>query len=155
MNAATAMSAALVVGAGLVGGCTTSDEASPLDPAPAGTPQHDSDDTMLATAFPITSVLRAAEASLPRDAAVAEVPMDVRWQPGNRIDVPIERGGQAGIMTVTVARTCVASSALLDPTETEAVAAAVCATWEAEGRLPVVVPDPDAPPEMNPEDAAR
>lgn len=110
---------------------------------------------MLATAFPITSVLRATSAALPADAAIGTLPMEAGWQPGNRLDVPIERGGEVGSVTVTVTDACEASSALLDAGEADAIAEAVCRTWEAEGRLPIVVPDPDAPLEMNPEDAAR
>jgi hypothetical protein len=114
--------------------------------------------TMLATAFSLTEVLRAADTALPTDVMVTEIPMDTRWLPGNRIEVPIERDGAGGLLVVTVrpdeAR-CAVESSLLTPPESDAVAAEVCARWEAGGRLPVLVPDPDAPIEENPEDAAR
>ncbi len=113
---------------------------------------------MLATAFSLTEVLRAADRVLPADVLITEIPMDTRWLSGNRIEVPIERDGTRGVLVVTVlpdeAR-CAAESPLLTPSEGDLVGAEVCAAWEAGGRLPVVVPDPDAPVEQNSEDAAR
>ncbi len=113
---------------------------------------------MLATAFSLTEVLRATDRTKPADVLITEIPMDTRWLSGNRIEVPIERDGAGGVLVVTVlpeqAR-CAAESPLLTPAESDLVATEVCAAWEAGGRLPVVVPDPDAPVELNPEDAAR
>jgi hypothetical protein len=114
--------------------------------------------TTLATAFSLTEVLRAADRVLPDDVVITEIPRDTRWLTGNRIEVPIERDGTSGVLVVTVlpdqAR-CAAESPLLAPSESDLVGAEVCAAWEAGGRLPVVVPDPDAPVEQNPQDAAR
>lgn len=115
-------------------------------------------DTMLASAFPLTSVVRAAEMALPSDVAIGPIPMDVRWLPGNRIEVPVERAGQQAVLVVTVLpdqQTCAAESEVLDPGEQADVADKVCEVWAAEGRLPVVVPDPDAPVVVDPSDAAR
>jgi hypothetical protein len=114
--------------------------------------------TMLPSAFPLTSVLVAAEQSLPTQVEIGEIPMDTRWLPGNRIEVPIQRDGATGLLTVVVLpddRACAAESSLLSVAEADSVAAQVCTTWESEGRLPVVVPDPDAPIELDPSDAAR
>ena len=44
---------------------------------------------------------------------------------------------------------------MLSEAEEDAVAIEVCTVWEDEGRLPVVVPDTDAPIEVDPSDAAR
>lgn len=114
---------------------------------------------MLPSAFPIVSVVLAMEESLPEGASVDELPRDISWQPGNELDVPILRDGIAGTVTVTVPGTdvdaCTADSEQLSQDEAAAVADAVCQAWDAEGRLPIVVPDPDAPPTENPEDAAR
>lgn len=114
--------------------------------------------TMLATAFPLSSVLQAAEASLPAEVTIGEIPRDVRWLPGNQIEVPVERRGETAVLVVTVLpeqETCDAESPVLDDAEAAAVAEQVCATWRDEGRLPVVVPDPDAPIVEDPSDAAR
>lgn len=113
---------------------------------------------MLATAFPLGSVLRAAEASLPEDVTIGEIPRDIRWMPGNQVAVPVIRGGEQSDLVVTVLpeqEECAASSTVLSAQEQAAVGAEVCAVWEAEGRLPVVVPDPDAPLPTDPSDAAR
>jgi hypothetical protein len=115
-------------------------------------------DTMLASSFPLTSVLRAAEVALPPDVSIGPIPMDVRWLPGNRIEVPVERDGRDAVLVVTVLpdeQACSAESAVLDPDEQADVGDEVCEVWVAEGRLPVVVPDPDAPVVVDPSDAAR
>ncbi len=114
--------------------------------------------TMPATAFPLTSVLVAAERTLPSDVSIGEIPRNTRWLPGNRIEVPLLRDGVAATLTVTVLpgqQVCAAASDLLSEAEQDAVAVEVCAVWEGDGRLPVVVPDPDAPMEVDPSDAAR
>lgn len=144
-RARLAMPAVLVAVATGLAGCST-------EPAPAA------GDTMLATAFPLTSVLVAADEALPDDADIGEIPMDTRWLPGNRIEVPITRDGTVGVLTVTVLpeqEACAAESPLLSADEGGAVADEVCRTWRSEGRLPVVVPDPDAPIVVDPSDAAR
>ena len=114
--------------------------------------------TMLATAFPIASVLRATEVSLPGDVAIGEIPPDVRWTPGNRLDIPIVRAGEQAVLVVTVLpdqEACDAASALLTEQESAAVSEQVCAVWVADGRLPVVVPEPGTTPTLDPSDAAR
>ena len=93
---------------------------------------------MLATAFPLTSVLVAAERTLPSDVSIGEIPMDTRWLPGNRIEVPLLRDGVAATLTVTVTvlpgqEVCAAASDLLSEAEEDAVADEVCAVWEDEG----------------------
>jgi hypothetical protein len=138
-------------------GCSSEE---PVPPLPEPDPQTSmaAGDTMLATAFPLTSVLQAAEAALPDDVTIRPVPGDTRWLPGNQIEVPVERDGSVAVVVVTVLperAECGAQSPLLDPAEADALAAQVCATWEAEGRLPVVVPDPDAAAVLDPSDAAR
>ena len=113
---------------------------------------------MLATAFPLGSVLSAAEVSLPEDVAIGEIPRDIRWLPGNQVAVPVVRGGEQADLVVTVLPEegeCTASSTVLSAQEEAAVGAEVCVVWDAEGRLPVVVPDPDAPLPTDPSDAAR
>lgn len=115
-------------------------------------------ETMLASSFPLSSVLRAAELTVPPDVSIGPIPMDARWLPGNRIEVPVERDGADAVLVVTVLpdeQTCAVESEVLDPGEQAAVADAVCEVWVAEGRLPVVVPDPDAPVVVDPSDAAR
>jgi hypothetical protein len=114
--------------------------------------------TMLATAFPLGSVIRAAEVSLPEDVAIGQIPGDIRWMPGNQVTIPVVRGSQQAELVVTVLperEECTASSTVLSGEEESAIGAEVCAVWEAEGRLPVVVPDPDAPLPVDPSDAAR
>ena len=154
-RAATLVAALLLAGCGSEGG-----DGSPSDPtaerpvdggATAG-------GTMLATAFPLTSVLVAAERTLPSEVSIGEIPLDTRWLPGNRIEVPLLRDGVAATLTVTVLpgrEVCAAESEVLSEAEEDAVAIEVCTVWEDEGRLPVVVPDPDAPIEVDPSDAAR
>lgn len=132
-------------------GCTTNDAMSDSSSDGAG-------GTMLATAFPLTSVLVATESSLPADVSIGGIPMDARWLPGNRIEVPVGRDGTDAVLTVTVLperESCAAQSEVLTPAEADSVAQSVCAIWESEGRLPVVVPDPNAPIETDPSDAAR
>ncbi|MGB9375455.1 MAG: hypothetical protein WCA82_14995 [Jiangellales bacterium] len=151
-----ALCAAVVLG---LAGCAADEpDARPAALPTASATADSAGGTMLATAFSLTEVLRATDRTKPADVLITEIPMDTRWLSGNRIEVPIERDGAGGVLVVTVlpeqAR-CAAESPLLTPAESDLVATEVCAAWEAGGRLPVVVPDPDAPVELNPEDAAR
>jgi hypothetical protein len=145
-------------------GCTNDDGPSAAPVASPSTPVATLDaggaagGTMPAIAFPLTSVLAAADQSLPADVTIGEIPRDTRWLPGNRMEVPISRDGTDAVLTVTVLparESCAARSQVLTPAEAEQVASRVCDVWVSEGRLPVVVPDPDAPIETDPSDAAR
>lgn len=141
--------------------CTAQDApgtAAPRSPSPLAESGGAAGGTMPATAFPLTSVLLAAQESLPTGVAIGEIDRDARWLPGNRLEIPLERDGSPGVLVVTVfpeRASCSAESALLGTDEATAVADEVCRVWESEGRLPVVVPDPDAPIPTDPSDAAR
>lgn len=158
--------AALVAGVAAGCGAVEAPSAAPapsdtaLDapsPAPA-TPSIGAGGTMLATAFPVGSVARAAQTSVPSGVTIGEFPRDVRWMPGNQLVVPIVRDGASAELLVTVLpeqEQCAAESSALSPDEAAAVADEVCRAWVAEGRLPVVVPDPGAPLPEDPSNAAR
>ncbi len=122
--------------------------ASPSDPAGS---------IGLPGGFPIGAAVDAVASALPPGASVGELPMDIGWQEGGLLDVPVATPIGDATLTIQVAEgACHAWTSPVDSlTEVElaAVADAVCAEWVAGGSLPVIPAGPGG--EEQPDLAAR
>jgi hypothetical protein len=98
--------------------------------------------TGLAEGFPIGSAVDAVASALPSGASLGELPMDIAWQEGGLLDVPVITAAGAVTVTIQVAEgRCAATASPVDgltAADLTAVADAVCAEWTAGGSLPVI-----------------
>ena len=113
--------------------------AVPDDTSPIGGSQ-------LAMGFPLGSATAAVQAALPAGVSLGELPMDLAFQPGGQLDLPVNTPAGPATLTVRIDQgRCDASVLPLESmtwSELAAIAASVCSEWIATGSLPVVPGDP-------------
>ena len=75
--------------------------------------------------------------------------MDIGWGTGGTLDVPLENGANAGVLTIRIADgTCdasIAPASVLPVGGLAAVTDAVCVAWVAEGSPAIVPAGPGGP----------
>lgn len=109
---------------------------------PAGVPGGPAG-TGLAVGFPVGSAVDAVLTALPAAVTLGDLPMDIHWREGGRLDLPVTGGaGEATLALEVTDGGCAATlepAGLLSAAELETVAGAVCDAWRAAGS-PAIVP---------------
>jgi hypothetical protein len=117
-------------------------------PGPTSAPADPAGGTGLAEGFPLGSAIDAVAGA---GVVLGEIPMDLGWQAGGVLTLPLADGTP---LSITVGPDgCTATSAELSASRSAAVAEAVCAAWAAEGSPEIVPAGP--PGEERPDLAAR